>query len=87
MGISLQDRESDDASKRRLFAETVLYGPDERGMIDGRMRLMWTDDEDSYRRFDLDHDPGELMDVAADYPRRVQPDEEAADRMAPADAG
>ncbi len=48
-----------------VFSEGMLYGSTERALIDGDHRLMWDEQGDVYRLFDLREDRAETVDVGA----------------------
>jgi arylsulfatase A-like enzyme len=55
-----------------VFSQAMLYGETERSLGGGNFKLMYDEQEDSYRLFDIPADPAEAHDVASSHPGTVE---------------
>ena len=67
-GVSLWPNLTRDAAlpKRALYAESLLFGTEQKAVIDWPEKLVWVPRRDSWQRFDLEKDPGEQHGAAPD---------------------
>jgi arylsulfatase A-like enzyme len=82
-----------------VYSEAMLYGSTERCLIEGAYKLMYDEQGEQWKLFDVNADPGETVDISSRLARRVesmrqrlvafhtrlQRDFEASRRMHPAD--
>ena len=70
-GSSLVPCVSDNGSDRPVFSEAMLYGSTERSLLAGGYKLIYDEQDDSYRLFDVSEDPGESVDISEREPERL----------------
>jgi arylsulfatase A-like enzyme len=74
---TLLDRGGRDYSPRPVFSTGVLYAPDGEAVVDGSTKFVRPLGEGRSRVFDLEDDPGELIDIKGENPVR----DESAESM------
>jgi arylsulfatase A-like enzyme len=71
-GTSLAPMMRGEALRLPVFVHGMLYGSTERGLIDGRFKLMYDEQLPNFRLYDVFADPGESMDLAESEPALVR---------------
>lgn len=61
-----------DKSTLPVFSEAMLYGSTERSLSSGEFKLMFDEQGQSFRLFDVAKDPAEIDDVADRHPERTE---------------